>query len=122
VTPAVPPIAALKHLSGDVQIKTAAGDDWQPAREGQALFENDKLRTSKGAGALVQLANGSVVSLGEDALVGISETRARPGRDHADVTVLHGVINAELTHPAQQSLSVSTPAATVRAGREIVFQ
>ncbi len=114
--------AKLQQVRGDVRLKRAAGDDWQPAKDGVELFENDKLRTEKGASALVVFANGSVVSLMEDALVGISETEQRPGRDRTDVTVLKGHIDAALEHPAEQSLSVSTPSATVRAGREITFR
>lgn len=123
--PAVPPPvrrAQLKGLQGDVKVKRAAGDEWLPAQEGMALFENDKVRTVAGAGAQIVFANGSVVNLGEDALIGIAETRPRPGQERTDLTVLRGRVNAELEDPAKQSLSVTTPAATVRAGREIVFQ
>ncbi len=123
--PAMPPPvrrAQLKGLQGDVKVKRAAGDEWLPAQEGMALFENDKVRTVAGAGAQIVFANGSVVNLGEDALIGIAETRPRPGQERTDLTVLRGRVNAELEDPAKQSLSVTTPAATVRAGREIVFQ
>jgi hypothetical protein len=123
--PAVPPPvrrAQLKGLQGDVKVKRAAGDEWLPAQEGMALFENDKVRTVAGAGAQVIFVQGSVVNLGADALIGIAETRPRPGEDRTDLTVLRGRVDAELEDPSRQSLSVTTPAATVRAGREIVFQ
>lgn len=123
--PAVPPPAPraqLKGLQGDVKVKRAAGDEWLPAQEGMALFENDKVRTVAGAGAQVVFVQGSVVNLGEDALIGIAETRPRPGQERTDLTVLRGRVDAELKDPTRQSLSVTTPAATVRAGREIVFQ
>ena len=61
-------------------------------------------------------------TLAQDTLLGIAETRAAPGRPQADVTVLRGAVDATLDRPANQSLTVGTPAATVRAGREIVFQ
>jgi hypothetical protein len=123
--PAAPPPvrrAQLKGLQGDVKVKRAAGDEWLPAQEGMPLFENDKVRTVAGAGAQIVFANGSVVSLGEDALIGIAETRPKPGQERTDLTVLRGRVDAEMEDPARQSLSVTTPAATVRAGREIVFQ
>jgi len=63
-----------------------------------------------------------VVSVSEDTLLGISETRGVPGRGQTDVTLLRGAVDATLDRPANQSLTVGTPAATVRAGREIVFQ
>ncbi|PTL77888.1 FecR family protein [Vitiosangium sp. GDMCC 1.1324] len=124
VPAAPPPVrrAQLKGLQADVKVKRAAGDEWLPAQEGMPLFENDKVRTVAGAGAQIVFANGSVVNLGEDALISIAETRPRPGQERTDLTVLRGRVDAELEDPARQSLSVTTPAATVRAGREIVFQ
>ena len=112
----------LTQVTGDVKIKRAAGDDWIGASEGDAVYENDKVRTLKGASTLVRFANGSSLALGEDALIGVAESRARPGADRTDITVLHGRVDAELKDPSRQDLSVGTPAATVRAGREIVFQ
>ena len=123
--PAAPPPvrrAQLKGLQGDVKVKRAAGDEWLPAQEGMPLFENDKVRTVAGAGAQIVFANGSIVNLGDDALIGIAETRPRPGQERTDLTVLRGRVDAEMEDPARQALTVTTPAATVRAGREIVFQ
>lgn len=114
--------ARLRRPVGAVEVKRAAGDDWLSAVDGMELFENDKVRTVARASALVELANGSYVTLGEHALIGIAETRPRPGTDRTDLTVLHGRVDAELDDASEKSLSVSTPAATVRAGREIVFQ
>lgn len=118
----VAPKAQLKQSAGEVSVKRAAGDDWVAAAGATELFENDKVRTAKGANATIRFANGSEVTLGEDALIAIAETRTRPGNDRTDLTVFKGRINAELDTPGSQSLTVSTPSATVRAGREIVFQ
>ncbi|XXF76396.1 FecR domain-containing protein [Myxococcaceae bacterium GXIMD 01537] len=117
-----PPRAHLKTIQGDVKVKRAASDEWQPAQEGLPLFENDKVRTVAGANAQLVFAHGGTVNLGEDALIGIAETRPRTGLERTDLTVLKGRVDAELEAPSTQSLSVTTPAATVRAGREIVFQ
>ena len=114
--------AKLTKLSGEVKVKRAAGDDWISAMERMALFENDKVRTVSGASAVLEFQNGSTVSLGDDALIAIAETRPRPGTDRTDLTVLKGRIDAELDDVEKKSITVSTPAATVRAGREIVFQ
>ncbi len=123
--PSVPAVASpkahLRDLKGSVKVKRAAGDDWVDAANDMALFENDKVKTAPGASALVAFASGSQISLDQEALIGIAETRPRPGQDRTDVTVLHGRIDAELPDPSQ-SLSVTTPSATVRAGREIVFR
>ena len=119
---AMAPKARLGRLVGTVLVKRAAGDDWITAVDRMDLYENDKVRTASGASALVEFANGSFMTLGEDALVAIAETRPRPGVDRTDVTVLKGRVDAELDDASKKSLSVSTPSATVRAGREIVFQ
>ena len=114
--------AALEQVSGDVRIKRAAGDDWASAGDGMPLYESDRVRTAKGASAVVRFVNGSSLVLNEDALIGIADGKARPGADHTDVTVVKGRVDAELQDPLNQTISVGTPSATVRAGREIVFQ
>lgn len=116
------PRAHLKEVHGDVKLKRATGDEWLAAKESLPLFENDKVRTAAGASARVIFPNGGMVNLGEDALIAISETRPRPGQERTDLTVIKGQVDAALETPATQSLSVSTPAATVQAGREIVFR
>jgi hypothetical protein len=116
------PRAHLRDLRGDVKLKRAVGDDWLAATEGLPLFENDKVRTAGGASARVVFANGGVVNLSEDALIGIAETRTRPGQQRTDLTLIKGQVDATLDLPATQAISVSTPSATVQAGREIVFQ
>lgn len=113
--------ATLIALRGAVTVKRAAGDAWMAAAEGMDLFANDTLRTARGASAQVRFESGPALTVSEDALVGIAEPRAE-GADPSDVTVLKGRIDAELGDPQTHSLVVTTPSATVRAGREIVFQ
>ncbi|MCP3061045.1 FecR family protein [Myxococcus sp. K38C18041901] len=126
--PAPVPRAHLRGLKGNVQIKRATADEWSTASDGVPLFENDKVRTEAGAGAdLVFTASDSkattsTVHLGGDSLIGIAETRPRPGRSRTDLTVLRGRIDAELENPARGTIIVGTPGATIQAGREIVFQ
>lgn len=114
--------ATLRQVAGDVRVKRAAGDDWIRATDKMELLANDKVRTLRGASMLIEFVNGSIVTVGEDALIGIAETRPTPGQDRTDLTLVRGRLDAELDHPSKQSFSVNTPAATVRAGREIVFQ
>jgi hypothetical protein len=120
--PPPPPRATLQQLKGTVSVKRSAADDWTRAAEGMALLENDTVRTGTTASAVLRFPNGSTVLVGEDALIGIAETGGSPGRDRTDFTVKRGTIDATLDQPAKQDLTVGTPAATVRAGREIVFQ
>jgi ferric-dicitrate binding protein FerR (iron transport regulator) len=117
-----PARARFGALSGSVMVKRAAGNDWVAANNRTEVWENDKVRTAAGARATLRFVNGSEVSLGEDALVSIAENRPAPGAERTDLTILKGRIDAELSEPASQSLSVTTPGSTVRAGREIVFQ
>ncbi|MDY7228759.1 FecR family protein [Hyalangium rubrum] len=116
------PRAHLREVRGDVKLKRVVGDEWISAQDGMPLFENDKVRTAAGASARIVFGNGGRVNLGEDALIGIAETRPRPGQQRTDLTLLKGQVDAALETPSTQSLSVSTPSATVQAGREIVFQ
>ncbi|HET9158802.1 MAG TPA: FecR domain-containing protein [Myxococcaceae bacterium] len=114
--------ATLAEVKGSVSVKRATGDEWQVAVNGTVLYDDDKLRTERGGAAELRFPSGTVVVVSEDTLLGIAETRAAPGRPQTDVTVLRGAVDATLDRPANQSLTVGTPSATVRAGREIVFQ
>lgn len=120
--PVSQPKARVRQVTGDVKVKRAAGDDWLPATPALELRENDKVRTAAGASAQIDFTNGSVANIGEDALLSIAETQPRPGQERTDLTLLKGRLAAELEDPGKQSLTVSTPSATVRAGREIIFQ
>lgn len=117
-----PQRAIVRGVTGNVKVKRSSGDVWVSATNELPLFENDKLSTASGASAEVIFVNGSSLTVGEDALIAIAETRPAIGRDKTDVTVLKGQINAALKDATRQSLTVSTPTATVRSGREIVFQ
>jgi hypothetical protein len=114
--------ATLERISGEVMVKRATADAWLGAQPQMTLFENDKVRTARGASVSIHFVSGSVLAMGEDALVGIAEAQPTPAAQPADVTVLRGRIDATLSDPTTQSLTVTTPSATVRAGREIVFQ
>ena len=115
-------MARLTHVSGKVLVKRSNGDDWMNAVEGMDLRENDKVRTAAGAGATIDFGSGGTVVVNQEALVTISETRVRPGAERSDLTVLQGRVDAELPDVQHQSISVTTPNVTVRAGRKIEFQ
>lgn len=114
--------ARLSRVSGKVLVKRSNGDDWIDAVESMDLYDNDKIRTAGGAAASIAFASGGSVALGEDALIAIAETRVRPGLERSDLTVIRGRVEAELPDVQHQSLSVTTPNVTVRAGRKIEFQ
>jgi len=110
--------ARLRTVSGAVNVKRAAGDDWILALEGMELFENDKVRTSKGAAAQVETRNGHL-AMGEDGLLAIPEEHGKEER--GNVTLLQGHLDARLD-PTEQTLTIKTPAADVKAGREIFIK
>ncbi|HLT29393.1 MAG TPA: FecR domain-containing protein [Myxococcaceae bacterium] len=120
--PAVPPRGHLSDFTGKVTIKRADADAWIPATRGMALSADDKVATAAQASATITFAGGGTVTLGENALVGLSEPRALHQDRPTDVTVHRGHVEAVLTQPDRQSLSVDTPAAQISAGREVVFQ
>ncbi|MCI0573403.1 MAG: FecR family protein [Myxococcaceae bacterium] len=117
-----PPRAHLQKLRGQVTVKRANGDEWVRATEKMALFASDKVATAEGARVELVFRTGGTVTVGENALVGLAETGALAGQAPTDVTVLQGRVDAVLQRPDRQTLSVDTPEATVRAGREVVFQ
>ncbi|HZN95805.1 MAG TPA: FecR domain-containing protein, partial [Myxococcales bacterium] len=89
---------------------------------GMDLHENDKVRTSSGAGATINFTLGGTVAMGQDALIALAETRFRPGIERTDLTVLQGRVDAKFNED-NESISVTTPHGTVRAGRrKIEFQ
>jgi hypothetical protein len=117
-----PAMARLTHVSGKVLVKRSNGDDWIDAVEAMDLRENDKVRTSAGARATIAFTLGGTASLDEDAMIAIAETRLRPGVERTDLTVLQGRVDAKLIEE-NESISVTTPHGTVRAGRrKIEFQ
>jgi hypothetical protein len=112
--------ATLKKVKGTVTVKRLAADDWSTAVEDMVLNDSDKVRTGPGATAQLVFINGSIVGISEDALIGlVPGTTQHPS--HADLTVLQGRVDAQVSG-TEKSLSVSTPTATIHAGREIVFR
>jgi hypothetical protein len=105
--------ARLRDMKGTINVKRAAGDDWTVAREGMELFENDKIRTSSGASVVVETDSGSL-ALGEDSLLGIPEVVG-------NIILLEGRVDGRLADQSRR-LVIETPAAKVKAGREIFFQ
>ena len=107
---------------GGVSVKRATGDEWPAGDERHRLYETTSSAPSGAARPSCTFPPGRWWRVPRGTLLGIAETRAAPGRPQADVTVLRGAVDATLDRPANQSLTVGTPAATVRAGRKIDFQ
>jgi hypothetical protein len=104
--------ARLGDFDGAVQVQLQAAEDWQPARRNLPLRELSWLRTEGAARAEVELDDGSVLRLGPDSLVELSDyTRLSTGQRITLITLDHGL--AYLTGAAQgkDSLVVAVPGA-----------
>ncbi len=75
-TPALQPVAILTVISGDVLMRTAAGD-FRSAMDGAVLYVGTLLRTSADARALITLFEGSTVELDPASDVTIEDATAR---------------------------------------------
>jgi hypothetical protein len=104
------PVALLKGLSGTVDVSRAGSVDWVRAHRGAALFEDDRLRTFKGAFADLLFDGGSVLKVEEESLISLG----------AGVTVERGAVAGEL----HAGLKLMTPALEAEASpvRDIVIQ
>ncbi len=73
---AVPAIAFVTYLSGDVQI--GSDGDWKEAVLGQFLAAGEQLRTGKGSAAEVQISNRAGILLREKTTVGVTGPERSP--------------------------------------------
>lgn len=77
-TPSLQPVAILTVISGDVLMRTAAGD-FRSAMDGAVLYVGTLLRTSADARALITFFEGSTVELDPASDVSIQDATARSG-------------------------------------------
>jgi hypothetical protein len=101
-------VAVLKTLSGTVDVLHGGSIEWQPAKVGEVLWEEDRIRTFKGAWAQLAFEEGSTLRMEEESLVSLG----------GGVTVEHGAVEGEL----QGDLRLKTPALEAEPARDIVIQ
>jgi hypothetical protein len=108
-------VATITDLSGSVQVLRNGNSDWNAVERGNSLFDDDRLRTFKGANASLSFANGSSLKIDEESLISLGEMSAGGG-----VIVERGTVEGQL----QPGMKVRTPALEAESTkpRDIFFQ
>jgi hypothetical protein len=89
-------VAAVRGLRGAAALLRAGNVDWRPLSDGDALYDEDRLRTFHGAWVRLVFDSGSVLRVDEESLVSLG----------GGVTVEVGNVEGKL----QAGLRLRTPA------------
>jgi hypothetical protein len=110
------PTASFTALEGNVEVKRAGVLDWVPARRDMPLSEGDLVRTRPGAGAQIQLTNGTNFTMQADSLLRIEASAEDPTSKRTAVTanLESGVVNFETGAGAA---TIQTPVSRTMAGQ-----
>jgi hypothetical protein len=108
-------VATITDLSGSVQVLRGGSSDWSAIQKGLPLYDDDRLRTFKGARATLSFTNGSTLKVDEESLISLGGLSLGGG-----VVVERGTVEGEL----MPGLKVNTPSVEAEAtkARDIVFQ
>ncbi|HXU74041.1 MAG TPA: hypothetical protein VN947_32195 [Polyangia bacterium] len=103
-------VALVTGLGGKVDVLRGGAIDWVTLGDGNGLYEDDRLRTFKGAWARLALDGGSSLRVGEETMISFG----------GGVTVERGVVEGELA----AGLRLKTPAleAETATSRDIEFR
>jgi hypothetical protein len=120
-TPGQKPWAALRELSGRVEIQMPGSAAWVPAEEGMALEKATIISTGFKGAALLVLEN-STISIQPLTRLSLEEIVERQGNEQVDVYLRTGRVRAEVRPPAGGKIefTVRSPIATA-AVRGTVF-
>ena len=106
--------ARVGDFDGTVQVQLQAADDWQPARRNLPLRELSWLRTEGSSRLEVELDDGSVLRLGPDSLVELSDyTRLSTGQRITLISLDHGLAYFTGAAEGKDALIVAVPGAQV---------
>ena len=109
-----PRFARLGEFDGAVQVQLQAADDWQPARRNLPLRESSWVRTEGPARVEVELDDGSVLRIGGDSLVELSDyTRLSTGQRVTLISLDRGLAYFTGASEGADSLVVALPGAQV---------
>jgi len=64
-------VAILQGLAGSVDVLRSGAVDWSHTQSGAALFDDDRLRTFKGAWAHLVFDGGSTLKVDEESLISL---------------------------------------------------
>lgn len=109
-TPAHVKAAMVQGLGGKADVLRGGSVDWRALSDGAQLYEDDRLRTFKGAWAQLTFEGGSSLRVEEESLIALGSS----------VTIERGSIEGEL----QAGLRLRTPTleAETATSRDIQFR
>lgn len=112
--------AVLREAAGLVQVRTAGGDNWNPAGKlPRPLNEGDGVRSGFNAKAKVELYDGTTVETAGNAHISVEVD----GRTHTSVHALFGKATVSANAFGGRVVSVRTPVCVVRArGERVVYR
>ena len=106
--PPAPRTARLSFLQGDVTVDHLDNTAGDPAQLNMLLLEGSRLTTGEDGQAEVEFEDGSVVRVTPNSSVGLNTLSVdSSGNFHTQLTVLHGLVYAELRAAAKFSYSVN---------------
>jgi len=103
-------VAMVQGLGGKVDVLRAGAVDWVTLGDGNGLYEDDRMRTFKGAWAKLAFEGGSALRVGEETMISFG----------GGVTVERGVVEGELA--AGLRLKTPTLEAETATSRDIEFR
>jgi len=108
-------VALVSLLRGTVEVLRGSGVDWRPLVLDARLYDDDRVRTYKGASATLTFTGGSSLRIDEESLIALGAIAQGGG-----VFVEKGTVEGEL----QAGLKVKTPALEAESVsvRDIVIQ
>jgi hypothetical protein len=108
-------IATLASLNGSAEVLRGGAADWSPLQPGAEFFDEDRVRTFKGARASLSFPGGSSLRVEEESLISLGAISLGGG-----IVVERGTVEGEL----QPGLKVKTPSleAETVSKRDIVIQ
>ena len=112
--------AQFLTVEGDVQFQKSSTSDWSPAEMRTPLFNGDWVKTGRSASAELIFSNGSLYTIGPNALLEIySQFNAATSRKNNSVQMQVGSVEVATTDDAS---SVRTPGSQVTIDSESTTQ
>ena len=103
-------VALVQGIGGKVDVLRAGAVDWVTLGDGSGLYEDDRMRTFKGAWAKLAFEGGSALRVGEETMISFG----------GGITVERGVVEGELA--AGLRLKTPTLEAETATSRDIEFR
>ena len=103
-------VALVQGIGGKVDVLRAGAVDWVTLGDGSGLYEDDRMRTFKGAWAKLAFEGGSALRVGEETMISFG----------GGITVERGSVAGQL-HAGLQ-LKTPTLEAETAASRDIQFR